>query len=164
MLLLIIGAIINIGVAWACALWVTQEVWDEDVPVAVPDSWPAYLQELDWPPPTAATQRRGSGLFSTNMGATIIEISGGDADARVGQSGPGTDKTFVILAVKRFGLPFHSLFWESYGVRAGPRSQEISEAADAMAGWRSGLHVSNPSGPGKRAFFADYRSSPCGRA
>ena len=82
LLFLLLGAIVNVAVAWGIAIWSDQESWIDEVPLEVPAVWPSYLVDLNWPPPYEAIQRRGLGMFGRNYGATIVDISGGDLDAR----------------------------------------------------------------------------------
>jgi hypothetical protein len=137
---LALGAIINVAVAWGCALWSVQEVWVADTPIEPPRRWPAYLERIGWPEPTAAVRREGMGV-----GVTVIEITGGDAEAGYRRTDPA-DKVFVSLEVRRFGLPLQSLQWERHGIHAGPRSREMASEAWSAAGWRRGINVSQMTG------------------
>ena len=143
---LLLGAVLNVAVAWACALWSTQQSYLSVEEIDVPQAWPSYLEELGWPAPTSAVWLQGFGTSDGSVGVTEIEISGGDPDASWRRSGPGTGKTFVSLMVRRFGLPARALQWETHGVRAGPRSMEIVRAAASAAGLRTGIDVSEQVG------------------
>jgi len=136
------GAIVNVAVAWGCAAWAPQrETWDGRA-IEAPASWPSYLEELDWPGPDSAIKKQGLGMGLDGLGATIIEISGGDLDASWKRTGPGSDKTWVMLEMRRFGLPLRALQWEIHGVTAGPRGQRLVRAAAWAAGLRTGIDVS----------------------
>jgi len=135
--LLIAGAIVNVAVAWACAAWAQQDRWTSERAIDVPHRWPEYLARLGWPAPVSATVREGIGV-----GATVVEIAGGDPDAAWERSGPGSDKTYVSLEVRQFGVPFRGLQWELHGIRAGPRGKDMVEAAFQAAGMRTGIDVS----------------------
>ncbi len=143
---LLLGAVVNVAVAWGCALWSSQESYLTEEEIDVPQAWPSYLEELGWPTPASAIRLRGLGWGFGSVGVTVIEVSGGDPDASWMRSGPGTNKTFVSLTVRRFGLPFRALQWETHGVRAGPRGMELVRAAASAAGLRSGIDVSEQVG------------------
>jgi hypothetical protein len=136
-LFLLIGAIVNVAVAWSLAVWGQQDAWLGKQAVKVPDEWPSRINGLGWPNPTHAIMHQGDGV-----GVRVLEISGGDLEASFESSGPGSDKTWVVLTASQFGLPLPCMQWEQYGVRAGPRSMAMAEAADDAAGMRAGLNVS----------------------
>jgi hypothetical protein len=138
---LLLGAIVNVAVAWWFALVGEQEASTRIEPAAVPDRWPAYLRDLDWPAPDHAEERIGLGVVGDAVGVTILDIEGGDRDAS--WSGPGRDKTLVSLEVRRFGLPWRAMQFEIPGVVAGSRSMSIVKAARTAAGTRVGIDVSD---------------------
>lgn len=71
-LLIILGAIGNILlVSWVCAAWSEHESRSSEADIEAPTEWPSYLQQLNWPAPSSATERKGGGI-----GVTHIDIAG----------------------------------------------------------------------------------------
>ncbi|TVQ53682.1 MAG: hypothetical protein EA377_07485 [Phycisphaerales bacterium] len=143
LLLFVGGALVNVAVVWGLAAWLPQDRRFGEETIETPDGWPAYLENLGWPAPNRAIEQT-----ETWVGITMIEISGGDVEASWKHSGPGTDKTWVMLVIRQFGIPARALRWEVHGVRAGPRAMKLVEAAHEAAGLRTGIDISkgNPDG------------------
>jgi hypothetical protein len=146
---LLLGAIVNVAAAWGFAIVAEQEAYTRIEPVDVPDQWPAYLRNLNWPAPDRAEERVGLGVVGDAVGVTILDVEGGDRDAN--WSGPGRDKTLVSLEVRQFGLPLRAMQFEFPGVVAGSRSMSMTKAAYATAGSRDGIDVSDLVGATQRA-------------
>jgi hypothetical protein len=135
---LMLGAIVNVAVAWGCALWLPYPVLFTPTPIECPDTWPAYLQE-SWPAPARAEERAGLGHSVGCIGVSIIDMTSGDA-----QSSAGDFITSARLTVHRFGIPVRSMRWEEHGLNARGRSIELLIAAADAAGWRKGIRTSIP--------------------
>jgi hypothetical protein len=145
-LFLLLGAIVNVAVAWGCALWSAQESWESVRALEAPQRWPAYLERLSWPPPHSSSEHLELGLHRASIGVSIVSISGGDVFASCAREGPDTDKTFVSMSRRLFGIPARALSWEMHGVRAGPRGMDMTKAAHSAAGLRAGWNVSELTG------------------
>ena len=130
---LLLGAIVNVAVAWGCALWSRNSEWREDRPLPTAKTlWPQYLLDADWPPAEFASLREGVGF-----GVTIIDV---DSEVRVIPGQPDSFHTNErgVLTIYRNGWPFRSLQWELHGT-GGPRALELVRDAKVRAGWRRGL-------------------------
>ncbi len=145
LIFLLLGAMVNVAVAWGCALWSPQDASRGEREMDVQQAWPSYLESLGWPAPNHAVKLHLSGPGDGELGATVIEITGGDSNAGWSRSDPA-DQVFVSLKIRLFGLPFRALQWELHGVRAGSRSMEMVQAAASTAGMRTGIDVSKQAG------------------
>ena len=132
LLLLLLGAIVNIAVAWGCATWSPHYRLRGEESIEPPARWPAYLEALEWPAPTRAFEPGEVGL-----GVTRNLIFGGHMGF-----------LSVCLDIRQFGLPARALQWE-YPVGRPGGDRKMTEAAHEAAGLRTGIDVfgRNSGGP-----------------
>ena len=133
---LILGAIVNVAVAWGCALFSQVAEVSGMTDLSNPARWwPAYLSDADWPPPRRALRWNGTGF-----GVTVVDVL---SEARGSRSkdwylDEGTE--FGSIYLYRFGWPLRSLQWVQHGT-GGPRALALVRDAEARAGWRKGIAV-----------------------
>ena len=131
---LLLGAVVNVVVAWGCALWSSNAEGSDGTPVSSAESlWPQYLTEAGWPPVHHAARREGHGF-----GLTIIEVRsevrGGGEDV----SSYDFTREFGVLEINRCGWPMRALQWQVHGT-GGPRALALVREAEKRAGLRKGL-------------------------
>jgi hypothetical protein len=129
LLFLLLGAVVNVAVAWGCALWSDLARSPVAVDLPVPRVWPSYLQRCHWPPPSAASRAAEVG-----PGVTILSVVGGDLQAT---STGGPRALRVGMSSFQFGLPMRALEWRMY---TGSRLDPVKAAGEA-AGLRRGMMV-----------------------
>ena len=124
---LVLGAVVNVGVAWGCELSTTWTVTigrinlDQEEVV-----WPKYLDDAKWPPPVVAYRDKVEGV-----GVRFTEMSS------FAGSYDGRDEKFM-LGVLEYGWPFRSMevHWPMvFGPHQDARMSETLE----RAGWYRGL-------------------------
>ncbi len=129
---LLLGAIVNITVAWWCELSTTLTVnigrinLDQEEAV-----WPKYLDDANWPPPVLAYREKVEGV-----GVRVTEMRS-DPGSYNDSLSLETDELF-IFAVIECGWPFRSVQVHRHGVFGPHREARMSEAL-ARAGWYRGL-------------------------
>jgi hypothetical protein len=129
--LLVLGAIVNVAVAWGCVVWAPDiqryrlsghavEVLGYDAP----NVWPAAVPS-EWPITPHQT------TIYTELGLTEISASGQDAP------------TFDFQVVLRAGLPFRSLFNERHKHNHGVWFHGAGFSYEAKA-WHDGIPLNIP--------------------
>lgn len=129
LLLLCSGVILNVLVAWACETWSWEHLGTGPLePIDVPERWPAYLEELDWPPPTSATRTKSVGLTKERFTSQT---------SRVGPTLDGFSQD-----VRQYGWPARSLLsevnlvWDpGPGRNAAQMTREALEATGVRVGF-----------------------------
>jgi hypothetical protein len=124
LLFLLLGAIVNVAVAWACALWSGLGKGIARVSLTVPAAWPAYLQQCGWPAPYATWR-----VADVGPGVTIIVTHGGDRDVTWDRSDLDAGKSNVTLYECCFGVPMRALEWRLYGAQGADAARLCRDAA-----------------------------------
>jgi hypothetical protein len=138
LIFLVLGAIVSIAIAWACALWSPQNEFGAMETIEPPKSWPAYLQPCNWPPPDTANR-----LADQGPGVSIIDITGGVFYVSGTMRPAGEQATpYTTLHIYRFGLPGRALQWNAYSA-LGPHARLLVSRARDAAGLRKGLDCPN---------------------
>ena len=129
---LLLGAIVNVAVAWWCELSTTLTVnigrinLDQEEAV-----WPKYLVDANWPPPVLAYREKVEGV-----GVRVTEMRS-DPGTYNDSLSPETDELFIFSVIE-CGWPFRSLKVHWHGIFGPHREARMSETL-ARAGWYRGL-------------------------
>lgn len=128
---LLLGAIVNVAVAWGLAAWAPQTVFEGDKVLESLPPWPTYLSENGWPSPKTGSAHASVG---SEFGTTVITFWNYRSD------------NGLIYETRRFGLPFRSLQWARSGFLFRPRDERMAQEIWMADGWRWGINISDPLG------------------
>ena len=129
---LVLGAIVNVAVAWWCELSTTITLTIGRINLDQEEAvWPKYLLDANWLPPVVAYRDKveGVGVRFTEMRSfprSYAELSS-----------LGSDELF-LLGVVECGWPFRSLEVHWHAV-FGPHQEARMSETLARAGWYRGL-------------------------
>jgi hypothetical protein len=124
---LLLGAIVNVAVAWGCSLWLCNDLLVSRTPDPVPSAtatWPFYLQGAGWP--------------KVDTVYDYGHCFGGDAVVLEGYTpktlAPGDPRVSgVRCSIHRFGWPMRSMQWHGWS-GGGPQGAALLMNADDLRG------------------------------